>query len=91
FKLIEHNLEKLYSTQKLLQQQWQQLTIQKQALHLLKQQQILQQTLVNYQHIQFPPEGIKRYEQLKDRLLHESQQLMQLKEQYQTVEDQVLT
>lgn len=90
-QLLEHNLEKLYSTQKLLQQQWQQLTIQKQALPLLKQQQILQQTLLNYQHVQFPPEGIRRYEQLKDRLLHESQQLMQLKEQYQTLQNQVLT
>ena len=72
------------------QQQWQQLTIQKQALPLLKQQQTLQQTMTNYQHVQFPAEGIRRYEQLKDRLLHESQQLMQLKEQYQTLQDKVL-
>lgn len=89
-QLLEQKLEQLYGTQKMQQQQWQQLTIQKQALPLLKQQQTLQQTLTNYQHVQFPAEGIRRYEQLKDRLLHESQQLMQLKEQYQTLQDKVL-
>ncbi|WP_155593946.1 ATP-binding protein [Lysinibacillus cavernae] len=89
-QLLEQNLEQLYDTQKMQQQQWQQLTIQKQALPLIKQQQTLQQSLDNYQHVQFPPEGIRRYEQLKDRLLHESQQLIQLKEQYQTLQDKVL-
>ncbi len=89
-QLLEQNLEQLYETQKMQQQQWQQLTIQKQALPLMKQQQALQQTLVNYQDIQFPPEGIRRYEQLKDRLMHENQQLLQLKEQFQTLQDKVL-
>jgi len=89
-QLFEQNLENLYAIQKLQQQQWQQLTVQKQALPLIKQQQTLQQTLVNYQHVQFPPEGLRRYEQLKDRLLHESQQLMQLKEQCQSLQNKVL-
>ncbi|WP_312507309.1 AAA family ATPase [Lysinibacillus sp.] len=89
-QLLEQNLERLYETQKMQQQQWQQLTIQKQALPLMKQQQALQQTLANYQDIQFPPEGIRRYEQLKDRLMHENQQLLQLKEQFQTLQDKVL-
>ena len=44
-----------------------------------QRQQTLQQTMTNFQHVQFPSEGIRRYEQVKDRLLHESQQLMQLK------------
>ncbi|KOY82251.1 AAA family ATPase [Lysinibacillus macroides] len=83
---LEQRLEQLYHTQQLQQQQWQQLTIQKQALPLIKQQQTLQQALANEQHIQFPAEGIRRYEQVKDRLLHERQQLKQLEEQYQALQ-----
>ncbi|MFJ7369229.1 AAA family ATPase [Lysinibacillus sp. NPDC098008] len=89
-QILEQRLEQLYHTQKLQQQQWQQLTVQKQALPLLKQQQILQQTLTKYEHIQFPAEGIRRYEQLKDRLLHENQKLKQLQEQYQALENNIL-
>ncbi len=83
---FEQKLEQLYLTQQLQQQQWQQLTVKKQALPLIKQQQMLQQALANEQHIQFPAEGIRRYEQVKDRLLHERQQLKQLKEQYQALQ-----
>ncbi|QTB13039.1 AAA family ATPase [Lysinibacillus sphaericus] len=89
-QLLEQNLEKLYATQKKQQQQWQYLTVQKQALPLIKQQQMLQQALGNDPHVQFPAEGVRRYEQVKDRLLHESQQLLQLKEQYQLLQDKVL-
>lgn len=89
-QLLEQNLEQLFGTQKRQQQQWQQLTIQKQALPLLKQQQTLQQTMTNFQHVQFPSEGIRRYEQVKDRLLHESQQLMQLKQQHQILQEKIL-
>ena len=46
--------------------------------------------MTNFQHVQFPSEGIRRYEQAKDRLLHESQQLMQLKEQHQTLQEKIL-
>lgn len=51
---------------------------------------MLQQALGNDPHVQFPAEGVRRYEQVKDRLLHESQQLLQLKEQYQLLQDKVL-
>ncbi|QAS57364.1 hypothetical protein C7B90_20285 [Lysinibacillus fusiformis] len=89
-QLLEQNLEKLYATQKKQQQQWQYLTVQKQALPLIKQQQMLQQALGDDQYVQFPAEGVRRYEQAKDRLLHESQQLLQLKEQYQLLQEKVL-
>ncbi|MFJ7733476.1 AAA family ATPase [Lysinibacillus sp. NPDC097231] len=86
---LEQRLEELYSQQKAQQQNWQQLTILKQAMPIMKQQNALKHTLKNYEHVQFPPEGIRRYEQLKDRLLHETLQLEQLMEQYQTLQNKL--
>ncbi|MFJ8087636.1 AAA family ATPase [Lysinibacillus sp. NPDC095746] len=83
---LDQRLEELYSQQKTQQQNWQQLTILQQAMPLLKQQKALEQTRKSYEHVQFPPEGIRRYEQLKDRLLHETLQLQQLNEQYQELQ-----
>ncbi len=96
---LDLRLEGLYSQQKTEQQKWQQLTILKQAMPLLKQQKALEQTQQSYEHVQFPPEGIRRYEQLKDRLMHETLQMEQLKEQYEglqrklqlTMDEQVIT
>ncbi len=96
---LDQRLEELYSQQKTQQQNWQQLTILQQAMPLLKQQKAFEQTRKGYEHVQFPPEGIRRYEQLKDRLMHETLQLQQLKEQYQelqkklhlTVDEQAIT
>ncbi len=95
----EQRLEGLYSQQKTQQQNWQQLTILQQAMPLIKQQKAFEQTRKSYEHVQFPPEGIRRYEQLKDRLMHETLQMQQLKEQYQelqkklqlTVDEQAIT
>ncbi|MGN4127337.1 AAA family ATPase [Lysinibacillus sphaericus] len=86
---LDHKLAHLNKQQKELQQSWQQLTILKQALPLIHQQQTLQQTLKNYVQVQFPPEGIRRYEQLKDRLTHETLQMAQLKEQYQVLQNKL--
>ncbi|QDQ00113.1 AAA family ATPase [Lysinibacillus fusiformis] len=86
---LEQNLLHLNRQQKELQQDWQQLTILKQATPLIHQQQILQQTLKNYAQVEFPPEGIRRYEQLKDRLTHETLQMAQLKEQYQVLQNKL--
>ncbi len=96
---LEQRLEGLYSQQKTQQQNWQQLTILQQAMPLIKQQKAFEQTRKSYEHVQFPPEGIRRYEQLKDRLMHETLQMQQLKEQYQelqkklqlTVDEQAIT
>ncbi|PJO41517.1 ATP-binding protein [Lysinibacillus xylanilyticus] len=96
---LEQRLEGLYSQQKTQQQNWQQLTILQQAMPLIKQQKALEQTRKSYEHVQFPPDGIRRYEQLKDRLMHETLQMQQLKEQYQelqkklqlTVDEQAIT
>ncbi|MGE7673591.1 AAA family ATPase [Lysinibacillus sp. NPDC094403] len=96
---LDQRLEGLYSQQITQQQNWQQLTILQQAMPLIKQQKALEQTRKSYEHVQFPPEGIRRYEQLKDRLMHETLQMQQLKEQYQalqnklqlTVDEQVIT
>ncbi|KOS64028.1 AAA family ATPase [Lysinibacillus sp. FJAT-14222] len=86
---LDQRLEGLYSQQKTQQQDWQQLTILKQAMPLLKQQKAFEQTLKNYEHVQFPPEGIRRYEQLKDRLMHETLQMEQLKGQYQALQNKL--
>lgn len=86
---LEHKLQHLYKRQKALQQEWQQLTIMKQALPLLQQQEALQQSLKSYTHIQFPTEGIRRYEQIKDRLTHETLQLKQLEEQCHTLQNKL--
>ncbi|QPQ29299.1 ATP-binding protein [Lysinibacillus sp. JNUCC 51] len=83
---LEQRLEGLYSQQKTQQQNWQQLTILQQAMPLIKQQKAFEQTRKSYEHVQFPPEGIRRYEQLKDRLMHETLQMQQLKEQYQELQ-----
>lgn len=96
---LDQRLEGLYSQQKTQQQNWQQLTILQQAMPLIKQQKAFEQTRKSYEQVQFPPEGIRRYEQLKDRLMHETLQIQQLKEQYQelqqklqlTVDEQTLT
>ena len=85
-KQLDQKLEDLYKQQKLQQQNWQQLNILKQAMPLMKQQKALEQTLKIYEHVQFPPEGIRRYEQLKDRLMHETLQLQQQKEQAQELQ-----
>ncbi|MDM5250212.1 AAA family ATPase [Lysinibacillus sp. G4S2] len=86
---LDQRLEGLYNQQKKQQQNWQQLTILKQAMPLLKQQKAFEQTLKSYGHVQFPPEGIRRYEQLKDRLMHETLQMEQLKEQYQALQNKL--
>jgi len=96
---LEQRLEGLYSQQKTQQQNWQQFTILQQAMPLIKQQKAFEQTRKSYEHVQFPPEGIRRYEQLKDRLMHGTLQMQQLKEQYQelqkklqlTVDEQAIT
>ncbi|WP_433595477.1 AAA family ATPase [Lysinibacillus xylanilyticus] len=96
---LEQRLEGLHSQQKTQQQNWQQLTILQQAMPLIKQQKALEQTRKSYEHVQFPPDGIRRYEQLKDRLMHETLQMQQLKERYQelqkklqlTVDEQAIT
>lgn len=72
-----------------MQHQWQQLTIMKQALPLIEQQDKLQQSLNSNAPVQFPPEGIRRYEQLKDRLTHETLQLTQLEDQYQALQSKL--
>ncbi|WP_285396346.1 AAA family ATPase [Lysinibacillus sp. fls2-241-R2A-57] len=86
---LDQRLEGLYNQQKKQQQNWQQLTILKQAMPLMKQQTAFEQTLKSYGHVQFPPEGIRRYEQLKDRLMHETLQMEQLKEQYQVLQNKL--
>lgn len=86
---LEQRLKDLNKQQKTLQQDWQQLTVIKQAMPLIEQQDALQQSFKNYEHVQFPPEGIRRYEQLKDRLTHETLQLTQLEEQYQALKSKL--
>ncbi|WP_374965299.1 AAA family ATPase [Lysinibacillus sp. RS5] len=86
---LAQRLEGLYRQQKTQQQNWQQLTILKQAMPLMKQQKAFEQMLKSYEHVQFPPEGIRRYEQLKDRLVHEILQIEQLKEQYQALQNKL--
>lgn len=86
---LEQRLKDLNKQQKMLQQDWQQLTVIKQAMPLIEQQDALQQSFKNYEHVQFPPEGIRRYEQLKDRLTHETLQLTQLEEQYQALKSKL--
>ncbi len=86
---LEHQLKELYNQQKTLQHEWQQLTIMKQALPLIEQQDKLQQSLNSNAPVQFPPEGIRRYEQLKDRLTHETLQLTQLEDQYQALQSKL--
>ncbi|MET4562917.1 uncharacterized protein YhaN [Lysinibacillus parviboronicapiens] len=83
---LDHQLLHLNKQQKELQQDWQQLTIMQQATPLIQQQQTLQQTLTNYAQVEFPAEGIRRYEQLKDRLTHVTLQMAQLEEQYQALQ-----
>ena len=80
---VEKRLEELYKQQKVQQQDWQQFTLWKQALPLMEKQRTLQHTLKSYTQCDFPVEGIRRYEQLKDRLTHERLQIAQLKEQHQ--------
>lgn len=87
---LDQRLEGLYSQQKTQQQDWQQLTILQQAMPLIKQQKAFEQTRKSYEQVQFPPEGIRRYEQLKDRLMHETLQIQQLKEQYQELQQKLL-
>lgn len=82
---LEQRLKDLNKQQKTLQQDWQQLTVIKQAMPLIEQQETLQQSYKSYAHVQFPPEGIRRYEQLKDRLTHETLQMTQLEDQYQAL------
>ncbi|MFJ5767919.1 AAA family ATPase [Lysinibacillus sp. NPDC093210] len=86
---LEQRLKDLNKQQKTLQQDWQQLTVIKQAMPLIEQQETLQQSYKRYAHVQFPPEGIRRYEQLKDRLTHETFQLTQLEEQYQALKSKL--
>ncbi|MFJ6209843.1 AAA family ATPase [Lysinibacillus sp. NPDC092081] len=86
---LDQRLEGLYSQQKTQQQNWQQLTILQQAMPLIKQQKAFEQTQKSYEHVQFPPEGIRRYEQLKDRLMHETLQMEQLKEQYRGLQQKL--
>jgi uncharacterized protein YhaN len=86
---LEQRLKDLNIQQKTLQQDWQQLTVIKQAMPLIEQQETLQQSYKSYAHVQFPPEGIRRYEQLKDRLTHETLQLTQLEEQYQALKSKL--
>ena len=82
-KRVEKRLEEMYEQQKIQHQDWQQFTVWKQALPLMEKQQTLQHTLKNYTQCDFPVEGIRRYEQLKDRLMHEKLQINQLNEQQQ--------
>lgn len=86
---LEKRLDELYKQQKVQQQEWQQFTVQKQALPLIEKQQTLQYTLKKYAQSHFPAEGIRRYEQLKDRLTHEIMQVTQLKEQQQALQNKL--
>lgn len=86
---LEKRLDELYKQQKVQQQDWQQFTVQKQALPLIEKQQALQYNLKNYTQSYFPTEGIRRYEQLKDRLTHEKLQIAQIKEQHQALQNKL--
>lgn len=80
---LEKRLGDLYEQQKVQQKDWQQFTVWKQALPLIEKNQTLQHALKTYTQCDFPVEGIRRYEQLKDRLTHERLQVTQLEEQQQ--------
>ena len=82
-------MDELYEQQRVQQQDWQQLTVIKQAMPLIEKKQTLQYTLKNTTQSHFPAEGIRRYEQLKDRLTHETLQVTQLKEQYQVLQNKL--
>ena len=86
---LAQKLDDLYEQQQVQQQDWQQLTVLKQAMPLIEKQQTLQYTLKNTTQSHFPAEGIRRYEQLKDRLTHETLQVTQLKEQYQVLQNKL--
>ncbi|KOS71620.1 hypothetical protein AEA09_01115 [Lysinibacillus contaminans] len=86
---LGQRLDDLYGQQQVQQQDWQQLTVIKQAMPLIEKQKTLQHTLKNYTQSHFPAEGIRRYEQLKDRLTHETLQVTQLKEQYQVLQNKL--
>ena len=86
---LTQKLDDLFKQQQVQQQDWQQLTVLKQAMPLIEKQQTLQYTLKNSTQSHFPAEGIRRYEQLKDRLTHETVQVAQLKEQYQVLQNKL--
>ena len=86
---LEQRLNDLYEQQEVQQQEWQQLTILKQAMPLIEKQKTLKYSLENYTQSHFPAEGIRRYEQLKDRLTHETLQITKLKEECQVLQDKM--
>ncbi|MFJ7738604.1 AAA family ATPase [Lysinibacillus sp. NPDC097287] len=83
---LGQRLDELNGQQEVIQKDWQQLTVLKQAMPLMEKQQTLKYTLKNYAQSHFPAEGIRRYEQLKDRLTHETLQVSKLNEQYQVLQ-----
>ncbi|MEG0258789.1 MAG: AAA family ATPase [Lysinibacillus sp.] len=86
---IELALQQHSEDQAKLQEDWQRLTIQRQAQPLLEQQVSLQHALKDRQQQHFPVEGIRRYEQLKDKLTNEQLQFTQLQEKSVAIKSQI--
>lgn len=86
---VEEEILSNQREQQVLQEQWKDLSKVQQALPLLEEQQLLEQELEKLTIRQFPTDGIRRYEQLKDRMQHFEVKIAQLTEQKTKFEQQL--
>lgn len=84
--IVEELLSTKQQQQQSLQVEWQNTSILQQALPLLQEQHQLIDELAEMTVTQFPTDGIRRYEQLKDRYLHVDAKTQQLEKQKQELQ-----
>lgn len=80
---VEQSLLTKQEKRQQLQSVWQNTSILKQSLPLLQEKRLLDDEIAKLTVTQFPADGIRRYEQLKDRLLHFDVKIQHLEEQCQ--------
>lgn len=90
-KIVESLLEEKQSQKQLLQNDWQTFMLLKQALPLLKEKHFLEDDISTYNVKYFPTDGIRRFEQLKDRFVDLEATIQQLEWQKQNLEERLAT